>query len=118
MFFGSAACGCTSLLPSSCAIASAVVTPSCIALCATQVGEETSELDPDRARADDQQVGRHLRWSHRMPVGPDALAVGLGERQIARPRARCDDDVLCGELGRLSVRAGDAELSFGGELAL
>ena len=83
-----------------------------------EVGVEARELDPDRARADDQQLGRHFGRSHGVAVGPDALAVGLGERQVARPRAGGDDDVLGGELGRLAVRAGDAELAFAGQLPL
>ena len=83
-----------------------------------EVGVEAGELDPDRARADDQQLGRHFGRGHRVAVGPDALAVGLGERQVARPRAGGDDDVLGGELGRLAVRAGDRQLAFAGELAL
>ena len=60
---------------------------------------EAGELDPDRARADDQQFGRHLLRHHRVAVGPDALAVGLGEGQVARARAGGDDDVLGCELG-------------------
>ena len=65
---------------------------------------EAGELDADRARADDQQLGRHLLGHHRVAIGPDALAVGLGERQVARARAGGDDDVLGGELGGLAVR--------------
>ena len=72
-----------------------------------EVVVEAGELDPDRARADDQQLARHFGRGHRVAIGPDALAVGLGERQLARPRAGGDDDVLGGELGRLAVR-GDA----------
>ena len=64
---------------------------------------EAGELDPDRARADHQQLGRHLRRRHRVAIGPDALAVGLGERQLARARAGGDDDVLADKLGRLAV---------------
>ena len=71
-----------------------------------EVGIEARELDPDRARADDQQLGRHFGRGHGVAIGPDALAVGLGERQVARPRAGGDDDVLGGELGRLAVGAG------------
>ena len=68
---------------------------------------EAGELDPDRARADDQQLARHLLRHHRVAVGPDALAVGLGERQVAGAGAGRDDDVLGGELGRLAVLGGD-----------
>ena len=62
-----------------------------------KVGVEACELDPDRARADDQQLGRHFGRGHCVAIGPDALAVGLGERQVARPGAGRDDDVLRGE---------------------
>ena len=77
-----------------------------------EVGVEAGELDPDRARADDQQLGRHFGRGHRVAIGPDALAVGLGERQVARAGAGGDDDVLGGELGRLAVRAGDRQLAL------
>src|SRR5690606_23516690 len=63
---------------------------------------EARELDPDRARADDQQLCRHLGRGHRVAIGPHPLTVGRGERQVARPRAGGDDDVLRGEgLGAL-----------------
>ncbi len=68
-----------------------------------EVGVEAGELDPDRARADDQQIGRHFRRSHGVTVSPDALAVGLGERQVARAGAGGDDDVL-GAQARSSCR--------------
>ena len=68
-----------------------------------EVVVEAGELDPDRARADDQQFGRHFRRGHRVAIGPDALAVGLGERQLARPGAGGDDDMLGGKLGGLAV---------------
>src|SRR5690606_23227247 len=55
---------------------------------------EACELDPDRARADHQQLARHLGRGHRVAIGPHALAVGRGERQIPRPRAGGDDHVL------------------------
>ena len=83
-----------------------------------EVGVEARELDPDRAGADDQQLGRHFRRSHGVAVGPDALAVGLGERKVARPRAGSDDDVLGGKLGRLAVGAGHGELALRGDLPL
>ena len=82
-----------------------------------EVGIEAGELDPDRARADHQQLGRHFRRGHRVAVGPDALAVGLGERQLAGPGAGRDDDVLGRKLGRLAL-GGDAQLAFAGELAV
>src|SRR4051794_41939874 len=44
MFLGSVGCGCASFLPSSCAIASAAVTPSWLALCASQGGAVTSPI--------------------------------------------------------------------------
>ena len=60
---------------------------------------EAGELDPDRARADHQQFGRHLLGHHRVAIGPDALAVRLGEGQVAGARAGGDDDVLGLQLG-------------------
>ncbi len=45
---------------------------------------EARELDPDRARSDHQQLRRHLGRRHRVAIGPDALAVGGGEGQVAR----------------------------------
>ena len=77
-----------------------------------QVGVEARKLDPDRARADDQQLGRHFRRGHRVAIGPDALAVGLGERQVAGPGAGRDDDVLGVQLGRLAVGSGDRQLAL------
>ncbi len=53
-----------------------------------------------------------------MAVGPDALAVGLGERKVAGPRARRDDDVPGGKLRGLAVRAGHHELALRGDLPL
>ncbi len=82
-----------------------------------EVGVETGELDPDRARSDDQQFARHFRRSHCVAVGPDALAVRLCERKLAGPRAGRDDDVLRGKLGRLAV-GGDAQLALTGQLPL
>ena len=79
---------------------------------------EAGELDADRARADDQQLGRHLGRGHRVAIGPDALAVGLGERQVARPRAGRDDDVLGRELGRLAVAPVTVSLPLRGDLPL
>ena len=64
---------------------------------------EACKLDPDRARPDDEQLGRHLGRYHRVPVCPDALAVGLGERQVAGARAGRNDDVLGRQLGRRAV---------------
>src|SRR3546814_18903882 len=61
------------------------------------------ELLPDRARSDDQQLLGHFRRHHRVTIGPNALAVRLGERQVARPLAGGDDDVLCLQLGCLAV---------------
>jgi hypothetical protein len=55
---------------------------------------EAGEFDADRARTDDQQLARHFRRRHGVAIGPDALAVGRRERQVARPRAGRDDDVL------------------------
>ena len=52
-----------------------------------QVVVEAGELDADRARADDQQLGRHFRRGHGVAVGPDALAVGSA-RTAARGRGR------------------------------
>src|SRR5690606_9064401 len=63
---------------------------------------EAGEFDADRARADDQQLCRHLGWSHRVAIVPHPFAVGRGERQVARPRTGSDDDVLGGQrLGTL-----------------
>ena len=76
-----------------------------------QVGVEAGELDPDRARADDQQFGRHFRRGHGVAIGPDALAVGLGERQVAGPGAGRDDDVLGGR-ARSSCRPRPSTLSL------
>src|SRR3546814_16515141 len=73
------------------------------------------ELLPDRARSDDQQLLGHFRRHHRVTIGPNALAVRLGERQIARPRAGGDDDVLCLKLGGLAV-PGDREPALGDDL--
>ena len=70
---------------------------------AAHVVVEAGELDPDRARSDDQQLGRHFRRGHRVAVGPDLLAVACGEGQLAGPGAGGDDDVLGGELGLLAV---------------
>src|SRR3546814_7511616 len=53
---------------------------------------EARELDPDRTRAADEQPGRHFERGHRCTIGPHALAVGLGERPIARPRAGRTED--------------------------
>ena len=47
-----------------------------------------------------------------MAIGPDTLAVGLGERKVARARAGGDDNVLGLELGRLAVRAATLSLPF------
>src|SRR3546814_17052683 len=75
------------------------------------------ELLPDRARSDDQQLLGHFRRHHRVTIGPNALAVRLGERQVARPRAGGDDDVLCLKLGGLAV-PGDREPALGDDLPL
>jgi hypothetical protein len=78
---------------------------------------EAGELDADRARADDQQLGRHHLGHHGVPVGPDPLPVRLGEGQVAGAGAGRDDDVLGLELRRLAVLA-DAEHPLAGERAL
>ncbi len=70
---------------------------------------EARELDADRARADHQQLGRHHLGHHRVAIGPDALAVGLGERQVAGARAGRDEDVLRFEIDG-AVALLDAEL--------
>ena len=78
---------------------------------------EAGELDADRARADDEQFGRHLLGHHRMAVGPDACPVRLGEGQVAGAGAGRDDDVLRGELG-LRPLPGDGQLALGREGAV
>src|SRR5438045_4711503 len=83
-----------------------------------QVGIKARELDSDRTRPDDQQVCRHFCRSHGMAISPDLLAVGLGERQVARPGASRDDDVLGLKLGFLPVGSRAAELALRSAFAL
>ena len=52
-----------------------------------------------------------------MAIGPDALAVGLGKRQITSARTSCDDDMPGGE-GFGALLALHFELAWRGELPL
>ena len=79
-----------------------------------EVRIEAGELDPDRARADHQQLGRHLLRHQRVPVGPDPLPVRLGEGQVPRPRAGRDQDGLGGKLGLRAI-LGDGQLALAGD---
>src|SRR5690606_35002616 len=74
------------------------------------------ELHPDRARADDSDARRQLLREHRLVTAPHALAVELQDRQITRPRAGCDDDVLPGDRA-LPILALDLDLAVAGESA-
>ena len=73
--------------------------------------EKAREFDPDRARADDQKLLRHPRRVERVLVVPDQIAVRLQPRQLARPRAGGEDDVLGRQL--LAALLGlDRDLAF------
>ena len=78
---------------------------------------EAGEFDPDRARSDDQQLGRHFGRGHGVAIGPDAFAVGLGERQVAGAGTGGEDDVFGGELGLLAV-LGDGQFVRRGQRAV
>src|SRR3546814_10270724 len=81
------------------------------------VAVKARKFDPDRARPDDEQFLRHFGRDERVAIGPDALAVGGCERQVASARAGGDDDILGGErFGPLL--AFDFQLARRGELAL
>ena len=58
---------------------------------------KAGELNSDRTRSDNQQLGRKLARGHRMAIGPDPLSIRRRKRQIAGPRAGCDDNVLGGQ---------------------
>ena len=85
-------------------------------LCA-HVIVETRKLDANRTGPNDEQLFRHFGRHHRVAIGPDALSIGRRERQIPRPRAGGDDDVLRGELFGLAI-LGDGQCVRGGQLAL
>src|SRR6476660_7296805 len=93
MFFGSAACGCTSLLPSACAIASAVVTASCIALCASHGGDcpQAGHVGAAVWIGVDMALGRF----HLQGLDPDILGVGHNPDR--------DDGMAEAVLGRLAI---------------
>src|SRR5690606_30369294 len=80
--------------------------------------EEARALDPDRARADDQQLFRHPIGNARLLVGPNEFAVRLQPRQGARPRAGRENDMLCADCrDRLAVFR-DLDFARAGELAV
>ena len=65
---------------------------------------EAGELNPDRARSDDEQLGRHLRRGHGVAIGPHPLAVGRGKGQVAGAGARGQHNVLGAVFGGLAIR--------------
>ncbi len=84
---------------------------------AAHVVVEAGELDTDRPAADDEQLLGHFLGRHGMAIGPHALAVRLGEGQVARPGTGGNDDVLGGELF-LALIALDREAGRTGQRAL
>ena len=78
---------------------------------------ETGKFDADGARAQHQQLGWQFLGGHRVAIGPDPLAVGLGFGQVARTRARCYDNVLGGQFGGFPVLGGNGDLAGRDDLA-
>ena len=78
---------------------------------------ETGEFNPDRARANDQQLVWHTRRLQRVPVGPDQITIRLKSRQLPRPRAGGQNDVPGAQV--LGALVGlDPDLALGGQRRL
>ena len=83
----------------------------------TKPGPNRSELETDRARADNEEFARRFCESKRFGAADDCFAVKFRKRQFDRRAASRDDDVFSFDLLRFSVRGFDRNFSGRGYCA-